>query len=72
MIGLLRAAVQPRDYRGNVRCEGYRLEDHMVCPRCDGDGVEPVKADPTNQCGNFIGTDTPVCRICGGYGDVPK
>ena len=49
----------------------------VVCPRCSGSGVDPVKNDPTNRCRNFLNADrtdsgVPVCRACGGYGTVPE
>jgi hypothetical protein len=63
---------RPRDFQGNERCEGYRIGDHEPCYRCKATGVDPVVDDPSNVCGNFCGTSAPVCRVCGGYGDVGK
>ncbi|MBR1150139.1 hypothetical protein [Bradyrhizobium sp. JYMT SZCCT0428] len=61
------------DYQGNERCLGYvRGVTSVPCKRCRTTGVDPVAADPGNVCGNFCGTDIPVCRSCGGYGCVPS
>lgn len=51
------------------------------CPRCKGNGIDPVKNDQTNVCRNYLergkdgrhrDTGIPVCRRCGGYGTIPK
>lgn len=60
------------DYQGNERLPGYvRGVNSVRCRRCNTTGIDPIENDPSNVCGNFVGTDVPVCRSCGGYGCIP-
>lgn len=63
-----------------VGFEGCALFDESkanLCKACGGSGIDKIKNDPTNVCGNFLergvrDTGVPVCRECGGYGAVAK
>lgn len=63
------------DYLGNDRGPSYvRGVTAVRCDRCGGTGLDPIKNDPTNRCGDINGNpEWPVCRACGAYGEVsPK